>query len=100
MTNGFVKQIVLFLKPHQQLLLELLNPEHKDYIINYLYSQDIAGMYIFSNHFSIDMVLEKSNNPVAVGSQIEELIKEMQKTINNDMDKLLMKLPLQNPKNS
>lgn len=69
-------------------------------IVNYLYSQDIAGMYIFSDHFSIDMVSEKSNNPVAVGSQIEELIKEMQKTINNDMDKLLMKLSLQNPKNS
>jgi hypothetical protein len=45
------------------------------------------------------MVSEKSNNPIAVGSQIEELIKEMQKTINNDMNKLLMKLSLQNPKN-
>ena len=69
-------------------------------IINYLYSRDIAAMYIFSDHFSLDMVSEKSNNPAAVGSQIEELIKEMQRTIHIDMDKLLMKISLQNPKNS
>ena len=54
----------------------------------------------FGEHFSLDMVSQKSNDPIAVGSQIEELIKEMQKTINNDMDKLLMKISLQNPKNS
>lgn len=63
-------------------------------LVNYLNSKNIAAKEIFSKQFSIDLVTQKSNNPNAANRQIEELVKELQKTMSADFDKLLLLLSL------
>ena len=63
-------------------------------LVNYLNSKDIAAKEIFSKRFSIDLVIQKSSNPNAAATQIQELVKELQKTINEDFDKLQLLLSL------
>ena len=63
-------------------------------LVNYLYSKNIAAKEVFSEHFSIDVVNKNSNDPATIHTQLEELVKELQKTMNVDMDKLLLLLSL------
>lgn len=63
-------------------------------LINYLYSKNIDAKEIFSEQFSLDLVSMKLNDPATVNSHLEDLVKELQKTINGDMDKLLLLLSL------
>jgi len=63
-------------------------------LVNYLNSKNIAAKEIFSKRFSIDLVTQKSNNPNTANTQIEELVKELQKTMSADFDKLLLLLSL------
>ncbi|MEO6837434.1 MAG: helix-turn-helix transcriptional regulator [Ginsengibacter sp.] len=63
-------------------------------LINYLYSKNIAAKEIFGDHFSLDLVINNSNDPATLNGQLGELVKELQKTINEDMDKLLLLLSL------
>jgi hypothetical protein len=63
-------------------------------LVNYLYSKNIAAKEVFSEHFSLDLVTKNSNDPATISVQLEELVKELQKTINGDMDKLLLLLSL------
>lgn len=63
-------------------------------LVNYLYSKNIAAKEVFSEHFSLDLVMKNSNDPTTINIQLEELVKELQKTINVDMDKLLLLLSL------
>ena len=63
-------------------------------LINYLYSRNIAAKEVFSEHFSLDFVTKNSNDPATINIQLEELVRELQKTINGDMDKLLLLLSL------
>ena len=63
-------------------------------LVNYLNSKNIAAKEIFSKRFSIDLVTKNSGNPNAAKTQIEELVKELQKTMSDDFDKLLLLLSL------
>jgi transcriptional regulator with XRE-family HTH domain len=63
-------------------------------LVNYLNSKNIAAKEIFSQRFSIDLVTQNSNNPNTAKTQIEELVKELQKTMSADFDKLLLLLSL------
>ena len=63
-------------------------------LVNYLYSKNIAAKEVFSELFSLDLVTKNSNDPATIHNQLEELVKELQKTINVDMDKLLLLLSL------
>jgi transcriptional regulator with XRE-family HTH domain len=63
-------------------------------LINYLYSRNIAAKEIFGERFSLDLVTENSSNSNAVTTQIEALVKELQKTMSEDFDKLLLLLSL------
>ncbi|MEO6836797.1 MAG: helix-turn-helix transcriptional regulator [Ginsengibacter sp.] len=63
-------------------------------LVNYLYSKNIAAKEVFSKQFSIDLVTTNSNDPATINIQLEELVKELQNTINEDMDKLLFLLSL------
>lgn len=63
-------------------------------LINYLYSKNIAGKEIFSEQFSLDLVTKNSKDPSTINTQLEELVKELQKTMSADMDKLLLLLSL------
>ena len=63
-------------------------------LINYLYSRNIAAKEIFGEHFSLDLVSQNSNNTNVVNTQIEALVKELQKTMSEDFDKLLLLLSL------
>jgi transcriptional regulator with XRE-family HTH domain len=63
-------------------------------LVNYLNSKNIAAKEIFSKRFSIDLVTQNSNNPNTAKTQIEELVKELQKTMSADFDKLLLLLSL------
>lgn len=63
-------------------------------LVNYLNSKNIAAKEIFSRRFSIDLVTKNSGNPNAANTQIEELVKELQKTMSADFDKLLLLLSL------
>ncbi len=63
-------------------------------LINYLYSRDIAAKEIFGEQFSLDLVSQNSNNSNVVNAQIEALVKELQKTMSEDFDKLLLLLSL------
>lgn len=63
-------------------------------LINYLYSRDIAAKEIFGEQFSLDLVSQNSNNSNVVNTQIEALVKELQKTMSADFDKLLLLLSL------
>ena len=63
-------------------------------LVNYLYSRNIAAKEIFAERFSLDLVMQNSNNPETINTQIEALIKELQKTMSNDFDKLLLLLSL------
>ena len=63
-------------------------------LINYLYSRNIAAKEIFGERFSLDLVTQNSNNSKAVTTQIEALVKELQKTMSEDFDKLLLLLSL------
>ena len=63
-------------------------------LINYLYSRDIAAKEIFGEQFSHDLVSPNSNNTSVVNTQIVSLVKELQKTMSSDFDKLLLLLSL------
>jgi len=63
-------------------------------LVNYLYSRNIAAKEIFAERFSLDLVMQNSNNPNTINTQIEALVKELQKTMSNDFDKLLLLLSL------
>ncbi len=63
-------------------------------LMNYLYSEKIAAKEVLSEHFSLDLVTQNSNDPASMQTQQEEMVKELQKTINADMDKLLLLLSL------
>ena len=63
-------------------------------LVNYLYSRNIAAKEIFGKRFSLDLVTQNSNSPNTINTQIEALIKELQKTMSDDFDKLLMLLSL------
>ena len=63
-------------------------------LINYLYSRNIAAKEIFGEHFSLDLVSQNSNSSDAIHSQIEALVKELQKSMSTDFDKLLLLLSL------
>ena len=63
-------------------------------LVNYLNSKNIAAKEIFSRRFSIDLVTQNSGNPNAAKTQIEGLVKELQKTMSDDFDKLLLLLSL------
>ena len=63
-------------------------------LINYLYSRNIAAKEIFGERFSLDLVSQNSNNTNVVNIQIEALVKELQKTMSADFDKLLLLLSL------
>ena len=64
-------------------------------LINYLYSRNIAAKEIFGEHFSLDLVSQNSNNTNVVNTQNEGLVKELQKSMSSDFDKLLLLLSLQ-----
>ena len=63
-------------------------------LINYLYSMNIAAKEIFGEDFSLDLVSRNSNNTNVVNTQIEALVKELQKTMSADFDRLLLLLSL------
>ena len=63
-------------------------------LVNYLYSKNIAAKEVFSQRFSLDLVNKNSNDPATIHTQLGELVKELQKTMNADMDKLLLLLSL------
>ena len=48
-------------------------------LVNYLYSKNIAAKEVFSEHFSLDLVTKNSNDPATINTQIEELVKELQR---------------------
>jgi transcriptional regulator with XRE-family HTH domain len=63
-------------------------------LVNYLNSKNIAAKEIFSTRFSIDLVTQNSKNPNAATIQIQGLVKELQKNMNEDFDKLSLLLSL------
>ena len=63
-------------------------------LVNYLNSKNIAAKEIFSKRFSIDLVTQSSISPNAAATQIQELVKELQKNMNEDFDKLQLLLSL------
>ena len=63
-------------------------------LINYLYSRNIAAKEIFGEHFSLDLVSQNSNNSDVIHSQIEALVKELQKSMSADFEKLLLLLSM------
>lgn len=63
-------------------------------LVNYLYSRNIAAKEIFGERFTLDLVTQNSNSPNTINTQIEALVKELQKTMSGDFDKLLMLLSL------
>src|SRR5450631_1489195 len=63
-------------------------------LVNYLYSKNIADKEIFGERFSLDLVTQNSNNSNTINTQIEALVKELQKTMSEDFDKLLLLLSL------
>ena len=63
-------------------------------LINYLYSRNIAAKEIFGERFSLDLVTQNSDNSQAITTQVEALVKELQKTMSEDFDKLLLLLSL------
>ena len=63
-------------------------------LVNYLNSKNIAAKEIFSKRFSIDLVTQNSKNLNAATTQIQSLVKELQKNMNEDFDKLQLLLSL------
>lgn len=63
-------------------------------LVNYLNSKNIAAKEIFSKRFSIDLVSQSSSSPNAAATQIQGLVKELQKNMNEDFDKLQLLLSL------
>lgn len=63
-------------------------------LVNYLHSRNIAAKEIFGERFSLDLVKKNSKSPKSVDTQIESLVKELQKTMSADFDKLLLLLSL------
>jgi transcriptional regulator with XRE-family HTH domain len=63
-------------------------------LVNYLYSRKIAAKEIFGDRFSLDLAAKNSNNSKTTDTQIEGLVKELQKTMSADFDKLLLFLSL------
>ena|SRR6185312_2385376 len=61
-------------------------------LVNYLNSKNIAAKEIFSKRFSIDLVSQSSSSPNAAKTQIQGLVKELQKNMNEDFDKLQLLL--------
>ena len=49
---------------------------------------------VFIEHFSVDLVIKNSKDSATINTQLEGLVKELQKTINGDMDKFLLLLSL------
>lgn len=63
-------------------------------LVNYLNSRNIAAKEIFSKRFSIDLVTKKSSNSNATATDIQGLVKELQKNMNEDFDELQLLLSL------
>ena len=63
-------------------------------LVNYLNSKNIAAKEIFSKRFSIDLVSQSSSSPNAATTQIQGLVKELQKNMNEDFEKLQLLLSL------
>ena len=63
-------------------------------LVNYLNSKNIAAKEIFSKQFSIDLVISNSYTPNEATTQVQSLVKELQKTMNEDFDKLQLLLSL------
>lgn len=63
-------------------------------LFNFLYSKSIDAKEIFSEYFSLDLAPKNSNDSATINTQIEELLKELQRTMNRDMDKLFLLLSL------
>jgi transcriptional regulator with XRE-family HTH domain len=61
-------------------------------LINYLNSRKIPAKEIFGEHFSVDLLSEDSTNS-SINTQIEAL-KELQKKMNADFEKILLLLSL------
>ena len=64
-------------------------------LVNYLNSKNIAAKEIFSKQFSIDQVVQVSGNPKKAKTEIEKMVKKLQKSMDADFDKLLLLLSLQ-----
>ena len=58
-------------------------------------SKNIAAKEIFSKQFSIDQVVQVSGNPKKAKTEIEKMVKKLQKSMDADFDKLLLLLSLQ-----
>lgn len=63
-------------------------------LVNYLNSKNIAAKEIFSKQFSIDQVVQISGNPKKARTEIEKMVKKIQKSMDADFDKLLFLLSL------
>ena len=63
-------------------------------LVNYLNSKNIAAKEIFSQQFSIDQVVQISGNPKKARTEIEKMVKKIQKSMDADFDKLLLMLSL------
>ena len=64
-------------------------------LVNYLNSKNIAAKEIFSKQFSIDRVVQVSGNAKKARTEIEKMVKKIQKSMDADFDKLLLLLSLQ-----
>jgi transcriptional regulator with XRE-family HTH domain len=64
-------------------------------LVNYLNSKNIAAKEIFGKQFSIDRVVQVPGNSKKARTQIEKKVKELQKSMSADFDKLLLLLSLQ-----
>ena len=63
-------------------------------LVNYLNSKNIAAKEIFSKQYSIDRVVQVPGNPKKARTQVEKKVKELQKSMSADFDKLLLLLSL------
>lgn len=63
-------------------------------LVNYLNSKNIAAKEIFSKKFTIDAVSQNAANQNAATTQLQGLVKELQKNMNDDFDKLQLLLSL------
>lgn len=61
-------------------------------LVNYLNSRNIAAKEIFSKKFSIDSITQVPVTEKAVTSQLQGLVKELQKSMNKDFDQLQLLL--------
>lgn len=64
-------------------------------LVNYLNSKNIPAKEIFSKKFSIELITQNTGNTKNAGAnQLQEMVKELQKNMNEDFDKLQLLLSL------